>query len=70
MRNPDRLDKFYDILKEVHKNYFPDWRFGQLIVNFQHWYGMYAEKDIFYLEEDDFLRALRKFKDWTGVKVI
>lgn len=70
MRNPDRLDEFYNILKEYHKNYFPDWRFGQLIVNFQRWYGMYTEKDIFHLEEEDFLRALKKFKDWTGIKVI
>lgn len=33
MRNPDRLDEFYDRLKAVHKKYVPDWRFGQFISN-------------------------------------
>ena len=33
MRNPERLDKFYAELCEIHKKHFPDWRFGQLVVN-------------------------------------
>ena len=32
MRNPERLDLFYDELKRIHKEAFPDWRFGQLKV--------------------------------------
>ena len=33
MRDPERLDAFYDELKRIHKTYFPDWRFGQLVEN-------------------------------------
>ena len=30
MRDINRLDKFYDELKEIHKKHFPDWRYGNL----------------------------------------
>lgn len=33
-RYADRLDGFYDVLRDVHKKHFPDWRFGQLMTNF------------------------------------
>lgn len=33
MRSPDRLDEFYDRLKAIHKEYVPDWRFGQFMMN-------------------------------------
>ena len=58
MRNPKRLDSFYEVLKRIHKDYFPDWRFGQLVVNFMGYYG-----DPFYLEEDEFLEKLGEFVD-------
>lgn len=48
MRDPNRLDNFYENFKKIHKENVPDWRFGQLISNFVSWYG----KDIFYLEEN------------------
>ena len=57
MRNPDRLDAFYEHVRDIHKNYFPDWRFSQFISNFLCWYG----KDPFYLEEGDFLEKLKEF---------
>lgn len=44
MRDIERLDNFYDKLKHIHKTYFPDWRFGQLISNFLSFMG----KDYFY----------------------
>lgn len=56
MRNSNRLDKFYINLNGIHKDYFPDWRFGQLIVNFTEAYG-----DPFYMEEDVFLSKLNEF---------
>lgn len=58
MRNPERLDSFYEVLKRIHKDYFPDWRFCQLMVNFMGYYG-----DPFYLEEDEFLEKLGEFVD-------
>ena len=58
MRNPDRLDSFYFELKNIHKTYFPDWRFGQFMINFISWYG-----DPFYLEEDTFLERIKEYID-------
>lgn len=57
MRDPNRLDNFYENLKKMHKENVPDWRFGQLISNFVSWYG----KDIFYLEESQFMSKLNEF---------
>jgi len=53
MRDPDRLDSFYDEVKKIHKRYFPDWRFGQFITNFVEWFRLQTGRDIFYLEDDD-----------------
>jgi len=58
MRNPNRLDSFYTILKRVHKSYFPDWRFGQFMMNLMSYYG-----DIFYWEEDKFIEKLGEYVD-------
>lgn len=62
MRDPNRLDNFYENLKKFHKENVPDWRFGQLISNFQSWYG----NDVFYLEENQFMSKLNEFFD--GIK--
>ena len=56
MRDAARLDKFYDTLKECHKKYLPDWRFGQLIINFISDCG-----DPFYYEEDKMLEKLEEY---------
>ena len=32
MRNPDRLDDFYERLKKVHKELYSDLRFGQFMM--------------------------------------
>ena len=64
MRNPNRLDNFYDTVKQIHKATFPDWRFGQLMSNFLGW--VYSEKkmDPFFPEED---KMLEYFKEFAGV---
>ena len=56
MRNPERLDEFYEKIKELHKKYCPDWRFGQLMSNFADNVG-----DIFYWEEDAFLESFEEY---------
>ena len=63
MRNPDRLDDFYDELKRIHKKYIPDWRFGQFMSNVLG--AMQSEnRDCFFPEEDEMLRFIKKyFKD-------
>lgn len=64
MRDINRLDSFYDEVKRIHKKFFPDWRFGQLLYNFWCWYG-----DPFYVEEDDMVKALIAFaEDTTKMK--
>lgn len=61
MRNPKRLDKFYEELKDIHKEKFPDWRFGQLIMN---WFSFYVNKyrrDIFYVEENEAIESIKEY---------
>ena len=57
MRDPNRLDNFYEQMKQIHKENFPDWRFGQFLMNFLSWYG----RDPFYLEEDKFIEKLNEY---------
>lgn len=57
MRDPNRLDEFYNKLKEIHKEHFPDWRFMQLVNNIQSFSG----SDLFYVEENKFLELLDKY---------
>ena len=66
MRDPNRLDKFYEEFCKIHKEKLPDWRFGQLISNFFGW--IYSEKkmDIWFPEEN---KMLELFKEYTeGIK--
>ena len=60
MRDPNRLDIFYNELKKIHK-YVPDWRFGQLIINFFSWYYNKYKGDFFYIEDDKILKVIEEF---------
>lgn len=66
MRNPNRLDDFYDEMKEIHKKSFPDWRFGQLMSNFLGW--LYSEKgrDCFFPEEEEMIKYFREYANSTS----
>lgn len=57
MRDSMRIDMFAYELAEFWKRYFPDWRFMQVICNFQSWLG----SDGFYLEESEFMAKFEKF---------
>lgn len=61
MRDPNRLDKFYDEMKEIHKKSFSDWRFGQLISNFLGWLYSVKGRDPFFPEEEDMIEYFREF---------
>lgn len=61
VRNPDRLDSFYDELKEIHKNSFPDMRFGQFILNVLEWIDSTKNRDPFFLEEDEMLNLIEEY---------
>lgn len=70
MRDPNRLDYFYETLKNYHKWYFTDWRFSQLIINFLNWHLNKYGTDGFYVEEDEMLKKFNEFKDDIGVKYV
>ena len=62
MRDPTRLYKFYNKLQEIHITYFPDWRFTQLILNFEYWLRSNKNiHDMFYLEEDNVLKYMSEY---------
>ena len=67
MRDPNRLNNFYQELKNIHKKNFPDLRFGQFIHNFNIWFLNIYGKDYFYLEDDEILSYIKKFtKEMKG----
>lgn len=61
MRDINRLDKFYDELKEIHKKHFPMWRFGQMIVNVLADWQAKTKRDIFFPEEDEIIQIFRDY---------
>ena len=63
MRDPNRLDDFYEEFKNIHRKHFPDWRFGQLISNFFGWIASAKERDIFFPEEKEMLKLFHEYVD-------
>ena len=62
MRDTNRLYPFYNKLMEIHMTYFPDLRFGQLIMNIQEYHSRNHDgADIFYLEEDEMVKLLKDY---------
>jgi hypothetical protein len=59
MRDPERLEEFYKQLKELHQKKFPDWRFGQFMINFLGWLG--KKRDGFFPEEDEMAEYIKQF---------
>ena len=66
MRDINRLDKFYDELKEIHKKHFPDWRFGQMIINVLANWQAKTKRDIFFPEEDEMIQIFRDYVNEVG----
>ena len=67
MRNPARLDKFYEELRDIHKKYCPDWRFGQLCTNFFGWVYSSKKIDPFFPEEEDMIEYLKEYVRRNGL---
>ena len=61
MRNPKRLDTFYNELKVMHKKHFPNWRFGQLCSNFFGWLRIEKGIDLFFPEDDEMIKYMREY---------
>lgn len=60
MRDPNRIDKFCDELKEIWRQ-VPDWRFGQFMVNMDQIIHIHYDKDMFYIEDDDMLEIMKDY---------
>lgn len=59
MRDSERIDKFCERLAKAWENY-PDWRFGQLMVNILS--EMMAQgRDPFFPEEDEMIRFIEDY---------
>ena len=65
MRDPNRLDNFYDTMKLIHKTCFPDYRWGQLMMNFLGWVQN-KKGDPFFPEEDRMLEYLKEYAKENG----
>lgn len=63
MRDPKRLDDFYDKLKKIHQEKLPDWRFGQLMLNFLSRYMTGNEAGLFYCEDERLIEEIEKYVD-------
>ena len=63
MRDPNRLYKFYENLRDIHMTHFSDWRFGQFMLNFMEWYYNKYKRDVFYIEDDKILNYIEEFID-------
>ena len=61
MRDPNRLDTFYEEMKIIHKKSFPDLRFGQLMSNFFGWLMSEKKRDLFFPEEDEMMEYFREY---------
>ena len=71
MRDPDRLNSFYENIKNIHKNNIPDWRFMQLMFNFLSWHVSKYKTDGFYIEEEECLKRFELFiKEMKGQKYV
>lgn len=61
MRNPDRLVPFYDRVEKLHRTFCPDWRVGQLLMNFISWLG----RDPYYMEDEELLKKIDEYFEAT-----
>jgi hypothetical protein len=56
MRDPERIKPFLETLEKCWMR-MPDWRFGQLISNFQ----LQVNQDLFYIEDDVMEKLLKGY---------
>ena len=66
MRSLERLDNFYNELKEIHKRSFPDMRFGQFMMNALGWINSTKKRDPFFPEEDEMLNLIKEYANSTS----
>lgn len=60
MRNPDRIFPFCNQLAVLWLQY-PDLRFGQLMVAYNSYLDIEKRKDVFYIEDDEFIKGFEEY---------
>lgn len=60
MRDVKRIRPVMARITDLWKSYCPDWRFGQLMMNFSAWYG-----DVFYLEDIELVDKMEEYLIFT-----
>lgn len=64
MRDPQRLDKIYDKILQIHKKYYPDFRLYQFISYFcRLLFEMNDNRDPFYVEDDKVFDLIKKIEE-------
>lgn len=63
MRDPKRLDSFYEELKCIHQEECPDLRFGQFVINVFDWISTKKQRRPYGLEEKEMLALFREYTE-------
>lgn len=63
VRDLNRIDNFVDKFANLWKGTVPDWRFGQLVMNFFGWVSHTKGIDPFFPEEDRMLTYFKEYCD-------
>ena len=61
IRDPNRLYNFYNEVTRLQMTYMPDWRAGQLWLNFLDWMKNIKQRDPFFQEESEMLAYLKEY---------
>lgn len=61
MRDKNRLDKVYEEICNIHKQSFPDMRFGQYMLNVLGWIYSEKKKDPFFIEENKIVNFFKEY---------
>lgn len=61
MRDPKRLESFYDEIKKIHKESFPDMREGQFLLNVLGWIHSEKHRDPFFPETDELINLFKEY---------
>lgn len=62
MRDKNRIPEFTKELERVWMRYYPDLRFGQLMMNFLNYVALEHNHDQFFLEETEMLKYLKEYE--------
>lgn len=64
-RDVNRMEGFLQEIKKIWEQY-PDLRFGQMITDFEYYVKTKGINDLYYLEEDEFLKLLEEYMADNG----